>query len=59
MLFVKVFGEEGSRLGCRPEGNDDDSDHPSGNDGQRGGGVLSGELVLGRRTSSSSGAGES
>lgn len=53
-LFIRVFGKDGSRLGCCLEGDDDGSDHSTDDDGQRGG-VLHGELALDNvRCSSSS-----
>ena len=56
-LFVRIFEEDGRRLGCCPEGDGGDSDHLSADDSHRGGGALGGELALGddRSTSSSSG----
>ena len=37
-LYVKVFGEDGRRLGCCPEGDsDEDCVHPFDDDDQRGG----------------------
>ena len=52
-LYVRVFGEDGRRLGCCPESNSNDDDN---DDGRRVGTIAGGELALGdSRAASSSG----
>ena len=48
MLFVKIFGEDGGRLGCCRESDSSSGDHRSPkDDDRRGNNVLGEELALG------------